>query len=153
MSLWDNTKLTEKLTEGGDKISKVYQIGKKGNKTHKISVVLSDAPLKPLMQIGTSGTRYSLEQYKNKPRLCSNCKHWGHYSTKCRRQTQCNNCGGKHKGVCKRLKPECAQCHGPHRPKSPTCPATIREYKIITEMELRQIDYKTARKNNKLTKP
>ncbi|KAL3866694.1 hypothetical protein ACJMK2_043975 [Sinanodonta woodiana] len=92
MSLWDNAKLTQKLAEGGNKINTVYQIG---NKTHKISVIESDTPLKPLIQIGTTGTRYWLEQYKNKPRFCSNCKHWGHYSSKCRNQAHCNYCGEK----------------------------------------------------------
>ncbi|KAL3836932.1 hypothetical protein ACJMK2_022338 [Sinanodonta woodiana] len=152
MSQWDDTQITGKLKEGGNKITRIYQIGRKNKKTHKIVVLETDTPLQPLIQIGQTGTKYRLEPYKNKPMFCNNCKHWGHHSSKCKNKTRCNNCGGTHKGKCLRTHPKCAQCLGPHLPKSPACQTTFRELNIINEMELRQINYNTARKLHKLDK-
>ncbi|KAL3854053.1 hypothetical protein ACJMK2_013335 [Sinanodonta woodiana] len=149
MPQWDDTQITGKLKEGGNKITKIYQIGSKNKKTHKIVVLETDTTLQPLIQIGQTGTKYRLEPYKNKPRFC---KHWGHHSSKCKNKTRCNNCVGTHKSKCLRTHPKCAQCLGPHLPKSPACQATVRELSIINEMELRQINYNTARKLHKLDK-
>ncbi|KAL3856531.1 hypothetical protein ACJMK2_011277 [Sinanodonta woodiana] len=151
-----HAQISGKLKEGGNKITKIYQIrGKNIKNPHKIIVLETDTPLQPLIQIGQAGTKYRLEPNKNKPIFCHNCKHWGHYSSKCKNKIRCNNCGGgggTHKGKCLRAQPKCAQCLGPHLPKSLACQATVREINIINEMEIQQIDYKTAMKKHKLIK-
>ena len=140
--------ISQKLQESGHRIIRNYQIGSYYNRHQKTIVLESDKPLSTPIKLGTRGPSIPLEQYKNKPRFCANCKHWGHYKSKCKYQSRCNNCGGSHRGKCRRNTPKCAQCLGNHLPTSPQCPATIREQNIIKSMNELNITYYQAKRNS-----
>ncbi|KAL3854051.1 hypothetical protein ACJMK2_013333 [Sinanodonta woodiana] len=128
----------------GTNITNNYPLKTKAH-TNKILIILeSSKPLTSPIKIGKNGPSHKLEPYITKPRFCSNCKHWGHYTSKCKHKRRCNKCGGHHTGQCRRNTYKCVNCKGPHPPAAMQCPAAIRENDIIRIMNQNYLDCYSA---------
>jgi hypothetical protein len=127
---------------GGSPVEKAYTLKNYRKRESNTTGLEPSTPLTYLLKIGTTGTRYGLEPYLNKPRLCSNCQHWGHLPSKYTHKTKSKQCGGEHKGKSNRQTPKYTNCSDRRLPQSPDCTATINKKNIIEFMNSKLINHR-----------
>lgn len=76
-----------------------------------------------------ANTRYPIEEYINKPRVCNNCSLHGHTSDNCTKNARCRYCAGEHhssecltkiqNGI--HVAPKCVTCGRGHNANSAEC--------------------------------
>uniref|UniRef100_A0A1E1XL83 Putative nucleolar gtpase/atpase n=1 Tax=Amblyomma sculptum TaxID=1581419 RepID=A0A1E1XL83_AMBSC len=88
------------------------------------SVILTfkpDATLPSAVELGSD--RYSVEEYIEAPVQCFKCLRFGHSARECVSTSRCKNCGARYcLEDCRRGKPLCANCFGPHPATYTGCP-------------------------------
>ncbi|GBO31372.1 hypothetical protein AVEN_203977-1 [Araneus ventricosus] len=71
-----------------------------------------------------------IQHFIDRSRQCTKCYSFAHASRICDRTNVCFLCGEEHVGPCQGPE-KCINCKGPHNAKSTSCPAYIKEGKIL----------------------
>ena len=90
---------------------------------------------------------------KNHITQCHNCQMFGHGSSRCKVNTFCANCAGRHKTEdCKETAIKCANCNGQHKSTDQNCPNKIQYLNIKEKnkpLHKKSVKFGTSLQNEK----